>query len=230
MENRSILIFGKEGSGKSTVANQIVSNKYSLNEQGVYDQCTTKIVGITEYQAQKYEFSVVDTVGISNDESKIEEIKQFLQYNQPADFNIILFTWKLGRFTEEDKRTFDTILEAFDTSIVENSLLVITHCDGKSASARNRIIDDFRTSDNTKEISAYMTKGIITVGFPDYRDLDEDDLPLFQEKIENDRAILLKLIIESTRRIHVNYEARPPCPNILRHYFSRRLRRYCNIL
>lgn len=197
----NIVVLGKTGAGKSTVANSIVGQQ--LFEVGTSVRSVTR--GIRNGEAKfteddvEYNIKLIDTVGLfdtggKTNEQAIDEIKKHFQNRVPEGVNLILFVYREGRFTREEKDTFDFIIKKFSSEISEISALVITNCDTKSDRARENVKDEFCENTVTKPIADFVKKGIFVVGFPKLDDVDDEDKPRMEEKMEKDRKKLQALV------------------------------------
>ena len=201
----NILIVGKAGSGKSSVANHIlgdthfaVSSDVCSQEQMNHKQQYTQVTKNTLLQ-----LTVVDTKGLYAgrefpNKAAVKEMKLYINKHITEGISLVLFVCKKGRFTAEDRATFNFIISRFDKYIKDISALVITHCEDETAEDRERIIDNFRTNPQTRPIAEFMGKGIITVGFPNM-DKTPVYLQMFKASIEEDERALRDIISRSDR-------------------------------
>lgn len=111
----------------------------------------------------------------------------------PDGLNLIIFVFKSGRFTEEEKEAFELISRHFKSLVEKLSLLVITNC-GKKGDFRQKTIDEFRLSETTKPFADMMHKGIIAVNFPDISEYEDDEQEILLPKIKRDQQALHKII------------------------------------
>jgi len=178
---RNVVVIGKTGSGKSTVANKILcldDDKRCFNVQFSYQAVTTTIDNATRnipIGSETYAVNVIDTIGFSDtritgaksDDAIMKEIKKELTDRAPEGINLLIFVFRHSRFTNEEKAAFDKIQKSFSHLINRISLLVITNCEQLTRGAREKVIIDFKNDPLTKDFAKMMTKGIYTVGFPD---------------------------------------------------------------
>ena len=183
-EYRNIIVVGKTGAGKSTVANKIIGDdvfKVSDSLRAVTKRQTHTMVDL-EYVDVTYKIKMVDTVGLfDTGESKItndaivDKLRTYLIDKCPDGINLVLFVFKKGRFTDEERQTFDIIIKEFKREVSEFSALVITHC-AMGTKARQEYLDLFTKDSSTRNISSFVKKGIYPVDFPPL-DGDEDEEP-----------------------------------------------------
>ena len=187
-EIRTVVVVGKTGAGKSTVANQIlgreafkVKNVASSVTSEVEDMCS---LVYDESSNTRYNFRVIDTLGVFDTSLKndavITKIKKFFQNEAPGGVNLVLFVFRKGRFTKEERETFDYIIKHFKKEISNYSALVLTNCDGQSDAANQQFRQSFE--DEANDIADFMKKGIYMVGFPDLSNMR----PLIKEAMEVD--------------------------------------------
>ena len=192
---RNIVILGNIGSGKSTLVNRIVGENIcqvrgsieSVTRSTTYD----KSIPATA-RGCCYTFRLIDTAGVydRNNHEIVSEIRRTFQ-EEIHNVNLVLFVYKDGRFTPENRQTLEVIMRHF-TQISEISALIVTNCDQKGKAARSRIKEDIETS--AKFITNFVKKGIFTVGFPNLSEIDEDMRPLYEESIKKDETMLRDLV------------------------------------
>ena len=198
-EYRNIIVVGKTGAGKSTVANKIVGdNVFPVADslQSVTKRQTHSIVEL-DYGDVTYKIKMVDTVGlfdtgaskITND-AIVDNLRKYLKDKCPDGINLVLFVFRKGRFTDEERQTFDIIIKEFKREVSEFSALVITHC-AMGKKGRQDYLDSFTKDSGTRNISSFVKKGMYPVDFPPL-DEDEDEGPSKREL--NDVESLRQLI------------------------------------
>ena len=199
---RNVIILGKTGCGKSTLANKILNeNRFivtgKVSSETVAIKSESNIVTI---RGTRYEITVTDTVGffdtnqrenVNNDIMK--KIVSELSKVAPYGLNLIIFVYKNGRFTTEERESFNIITKHFKSLIEKASMLVITNCGTKEA-ARQQVIEDFKTHDFTQPFANMMQKGIYVVDFPDLNNYDDEVARVLEPRIERDQARLHEVI------------------------------------
>lgn len=216
---RNVLVIGKTGGGKSTIANKILcmdDDKRVFDVQRSYEAVTRRIenqISRIRMGSTTYEINMIDTIGFSDNrksgaksnEMIMKEIKKEMQDRAPEGLNLLIFVFKHGRFTEEERVVFDKIQKNFSHLINHISLLLITNCESMVEEAREKVIADFRSDPLTKDFAKMMTKGIFTVGFPDIATIN----PMFKQGMlqimRNDISAVHKIIANASSRF-LQYE------------------------
>ena len=210
VRDRCVVVLGKSGAGKSTVANMLIgydpmspeSPRFTVSEQ-VFASVTREVSAAkTEFwrNNKKYAMTVIDTVGlfdtdaVGNDDV-LEKIEEYFK-NHIIGVNLILFVFKKGRFTQEERDVFSFIRSKFVEEICPISALAVTGCEADTAERREEILKEFRSDPNSKEIAHQMRKGIYPVGFPPVKSMIPALQLAFKEVIDDDRNRLLDLVVE----------------------------------
>ena len=190
LPKRNVVVIGKTGCGKSTLANKILclddeNRKFDVQNsmQSVTSEIENDICKV-RIGSTSYSINMVDTIGFSDarrsgtksNDMIMKEIKKEMKDRAPEGVNLLIFVFKHGRFTEEERVVFDKIQKNFSHLINHISLLVITNCDQLSKEAKEKVITDFKTDPLTKDFAKMMKKGIFTAGFPDTKTLN----PMFK--------------------------------------------------
>ena len=186
VHHRHVVAIGKTGCGKSSVANRILGRDYFDVRASLYSVTKHVEHNTTDFTKDgvKYYVNVYDTVGLfdtnmlSNQEI-MKEVKEYANDNAKNGINLVLFIFRKGRYTPEEKEAFDFIVQRFGKQISAVCALVITHCDGDDKEARSALIEDFRSNPTTCDVANFMKKGIYTVGFPH----KEKTLPIVYEAL-----------------------------------------------
>ena len=211
VNDRFVLVVGKSGAGKSTVANKIldplhgppfkVSNDVLPNDTAEMKTATALLE--TDH-AEKYHVRVIDTQGffdsrnVSN-KAVISGIKKYLVDEIPSGLNLILFVFKHGRWTEGEQKMYDFITRKFVEEVSSISALVITGCENITDEERKRIVDEFKS--RCPKVDAFMKQGIVAVGFPDISKLKEKVRQLCEEEQKSDQEKLRKLVYSCDDKI-----------------------------
>ena len=204
--NRSVVVVGKTGAGKSTVANKVLGQKKF--DVGNFASSVTSTVhaGCHPFYDQSsrtlYNFKVIDTLGFFDTKLKngdvITKIKAFFQNECPEGVNLVLFVFRKGRFTAEERRTFDYIIKNFSNQISDFSALVLTFCDGQSDAANQQFLGSFKSE--ARNIADFMKKGIHIVGFPDVSNMRPRIREAMEEDIKEQTEMLQKIVMEADKR------------------------------
>ena len=119
VETRNVVVVGKTGAGKSTVANKVLGQE-KFTVKNVAGSVTLDVEAHCCYLDDKssqtrYNLKVIDTVGLFDTKVKndaaIKKMKNFFQNECPGGVNLVLFVCRKGRFTEEERSTFDYIMK-----------------------------------------------------------------------------------------------------------------------
>ena len=215
---RNIVVLGKTGCGKSTLANKIICDDDTFPVSASFDSSTLMNMHANEsieIGGRTYSINMIDTVGFSDTSKKkqnnqiMKEINKQLKLRVPEGLNLIIFVLKLGRFTDEEYKVFKKLAGNFSDLIKELSMLVITGCDGKNDKARNDIIKDFRENRKTKPFADIMKKGIFCVGLPDIKELSEEVKETTQLQMDID-MIPIHRVIADAHLLYLQEQIRQP--------------------
>ena len=216
VRERCVVILGKSGAGKSTVANVLLGCDPASQKQrfavshNVLDSVSEGVVHAkTEFLRDdiKYQMTVIDTVGLfdarnqpkKDDETIFEKLEEYFK-DHINGVNLILFVCKKGRFTKEEKDVFLFISRKFVSEICPISALVFTGCEADTPEVRKEFCDDFESNVYTKQIALQMKKGVHTVGFPPLNRMMPSLQPAYRQRMEEDKKHLIDLIVECERK------------------------------
>ena len=109
MSHRNVVVIGKSGAGKSTVANKLLDEetfKVAASVDGITGVISHSEVTI-EQGGKLYLTKVVDTVGLMDpklqEKDTIADIKRYFRHIFPYGINLIMFVFRMGRFTAEER-------------------------------------------------------------------------------------------------------------------------------
>ena len=213
---RNIVIVGKIGTGKATIANQIFGEK--MFEVSGWMHSVTKSTGVVfkseplEKDARvRYNILVMNTVGMHVSDTLSQRhitaaIESFLDQCQ-SGIHLVLFVFKNDRFCIQDEEAFNNFIKCrFAEDLSEISALFITCCEGLHPTAQQEIRDEFRSNHRLKQITEFMKKGIFTVGFPNTEVVRKELKCPYEEGIKADRERLMNLIMAECKQPHLSYD------------------------
>ena len=200
---RSIVIIGKKGAGKSTIANRL-------------SQTSNFPVGciLSRKESWTWNDTVTSPDGTSLVFYMIERIPPELSQKQPASIpppkndislpdqiSLVIFVFKYGCFTREEKYFFERIMGSSKDDLRSISALVITGCDDLSEETKKTYIQDFKQDAETKAIASFMQKGIHCVSLPDITKIRAELVQVYQKDIEQSE-IEMKALLDSSSQAH----------------------------
>lgn len=203
-----MLIVGRTGGGKSTIANQILGRD-EFKVSASFKSVTKRIVHATtriNLMDGTYDITVYDTVGLfdtsmMSDAQIMKVIQTYVSTHSPDGIHLVLFVVKKGRYSPEEKEAYDNLMSLFKSRTSSVSALVITHCESDTDDSRTVYIRDIRAGSVTSKVAAFMKKGIYTVGFPDKTYMKPSLQALMKEYIEQDRQQILRLIASCHEKV-----------------------------
>ena len=210
VRKRCVVLMGKSGAGKSTVANQMVGHDpmsrhnppFGVSQQSVTREVKHEVVKFMEGNIM-YEMTVIDTVGLFDTEIKgqdpiFDKIEAYLK-DYVDGINVILFVFKKGRLTAEEQEVFSFIRGRFDQEISPISALAVTGCENDTPEARRSLVREFQVNDATRQIASQMKKGIYPVGFPPVKNMIPALQHAYTQQMLVDRSTLRNLVIQSDK-------------------------------
>jgi hypothetical protein len=205
---RTILILGKVGMGKATIANKIAGTTVfpvcspvsaMLREPGQREKgcfqtgVYTKWSNDSESDSATIELTFLLFDTRSSDKNQMIFKRTCEEELTVRGVNLIMFVLNEKTLTQEDTDLMDDILEHLQKEkVAESSVLVLTGCEQLGKRERNEYHKKLYESNLTKNIANFVNQELI-VGFP-----DEKTKPLlmqqYKEAIEEDTQSLRKLV------------------------------------
>ena len=218
MRQRCVLLLGKSGAGKSTVANHLVGHDplspdeppFRVRNTVLESESVTREVKheTVEFMWENdlYRVTVVDTIGLFGIQFGRQDIfDKFVQYIREyiLRIDLILFVFKKWRFTAEEKDVFSFITAKFRENHIARcpkdispiSALVITGCECDDTTAREELVQAFKVDPSSRKVASQMGMGIYPVGFPPLRFMIPALGDYYKSGMERDRDTLRELIV-----------------------------------
>ncbi len=209
---RNILIIGKTGSGKASIANAILSsNVFHVGTaiQSTTRECddTIKTIEVGQYA---YTIALVDTVGVRDDQQH-EQIQTRMREALKSfeSLSMILLVFKLERFTPQEKVSFQEVVSVL-TSRFNNvsaiTALIVTCCEQKDDQARNLIRENLAMHDTAKVVQ-FAQKGTFLVGLPKLSEVPPEIKQIIELKINSDEQQLQDLAKQASMKENIQPES-----------------------
>lgn len=204
--SRRILLLGKTGAGKATLANHITGT----TEFKVHDalESITRIpvlsdaVQVGSPDHVQYIVKLLDTTGLERGprvtrQEAVREIKTYCVEKGGESDVLILFVVAYGRFTDEEWDIFRYIVKKLSkVNLSSFSALIVTKCEDLSEEARKELVSEIHRSAQTTAIAKFMSKGIHPVGFPNPTKLKLELRDAYKEWMEKDELTLQQLFTD----------------------------------
>ena len=215
-EERCVVLLGKSGAGKSTVANQLAEHDPMSSKDPPFKVSTQVLQSVTRDVSHtdriftredvQYKVTVIDTVGLFDTKALghddlFDKIEEYFN-NHIKGVNIILFVFRQGRMTEEEIKVFSFVESRLTKEFSPISALAITGCENMDDEARKALINEFEGDQETKRIASQMGKGIYPVGFPNIKTLRPVLREAYKPQMDKDRDTLLDLVFHA-KKLHL---------------------------
>ena len=122
----------------------------------------------------------------------------------PDNVSLILFVYRHGRFTDEEKALFYFGKQHFQSASTLCAT-VITNCDGMTSEAKQKIVADFKENGSTKQLATFMNKepGICCASFPDIDKLDKGLQDVYKQEFSASQTALSNLLQLNESRMNI---------------------------
>lgn len=200
INRRNIVIVGKAGTGKATIANQISGAiTFDVLDRRLMSRSAREIVSKRlSVDGCEIKLSIIDTAGLNGfpNKTNLQILEDIRQQSSEGGINLILFVVSHSDgFTQEDRQPTEFIISHLHESMSTISALVVTKCENQNDQKRAAIIKDYK--DNAQSITNFMGKGILTFGFPKPEDIDDEFKPIIDQRVQQDKQKLHDLVYSS---------------------------------
>ena len=207
---RNVLVVGKTGGGKSTIANRILTSIEETEQPFIVSsdvlsstECETIMKsGILYTGKGTFNVNVIDTIGLFDtrgtlsNKLALSKMRQFFRSQVSEGIHLIIFTFKVGRWTQQEEEVMLEIVKNFKEDVSDVSALVFTACEQYNQAKRDSIVNDFQSKPKFKHVAEMMKRGIHTVGFPDFSEMDEHISQIYEPGVKADQEKLRQLVYE----------------------------------
>ena len=218
-QERNILVLGKIGAGKASIANAILGSCVFF--VGTSIQSTTRecndTIAVKEHEAgcYKYKIALVDTVGV-NKQHQDEEIQRISKALKSFNsLSMIILVFKLERFTPQERESFQNVISVLKSSFKDPSsitALVVTNCEQKDSQAKEEIRRDLALYGTaTAEVVQFAQKGTFLVGLPKLSELPLALKQHYELIVKDDEQQLQELAKQASMSESTNPEIGPEC-------------------
>jgi energy-coupling factor transporter ATP-binding protein EcfA2 len=212
---KTIVLFGKTGVGKSTIARHIFKqDKERFPNVGAVSSMTRKAKECyddvhdlwSDNSIVHVRVIILDTYSLHG-----QRYDFFQLMNRVKEISAVFFVLKHGRVTKDDCQPFDQMIDNFKTLQCDNRSdilkvcghLLITCCEGQDEKARENIVKMYESDPMTQKL-CQSVKEIKCVGFPDRDSLQPIMIDLYEEGIKNDEHALHEIVKTSVNlRVYI---------------------------
>lgn len=199
---RGVVIIGKAGVGKATIANAIIGEEIFevLNPVKSMTREAKSVAKSTTVGRYQYRFLLYDTVAqhksaVQNEPtvrsffSKLE--KEFIK----DGFGLLVFVLRYGQESEIECDVFRRIIGRLKKNASECCALVVTGCEFLSTSAKASYLEKLCKNEMTSPVATFMEKDrILLVSLPDMDEFEADMQEIYSTKKEISRNDLRALV------------------------------------
>jgi len=206
---KTILLIGRTGNGKSTLAN-IITGTSDFTE-GPYATSKTKKIQIEEFEDNEINYRIIDTVGIGDTKMTVDKVLRkiaLMGYSVKDGLSQIIFVTD-GKLAQEAKSTYYLLKEViFDKDIANCTTVIRT----KFTGFRNKKIcekEEEKMCESSGEFKWLIEQcnKIIFVDNQPIDIIDDEDLVFKNKQRRNEsRKIILNHLREISQKQHDDYK------------------------
>jgi tRNA U34 5-carboxymethylaminomethyl modifying GTPase MnmE/TrmE len=204
---RNIILIGRTGNGKSTIANILTDGEKF--EEGKYGVSQTSDIQAEEFEIKGISYKIIDTIGIGDTKLTNEEVlRKIIEAARTVRFglNQVLFVVS-GKFTREEILTYELLQKAiFDQDVAKYTAIVRTHFPYFEDEAETQK-DLKKMSENSKELAEIINSCNKIIHVDNHPRLPEDrkrsQKILFSHLEKCDKVYQPKNLVELNDKINV---------------------------
>ncbi|CAI2166199.1 4492_t:CDS:2 [Funneliformis geosporum] len=180
----AIILIGKTGAGKSTLANLIFGGVRKFETSDSSDSCT-QICQSSLIQLDDKEYNFVDTPGIFDTQKPDDDIMKEISQSIVQCSNgivAILYVIAWGRYTLEQQLTTDKVIEFLGEGSCRHLIVVFTKCKKEQTQDRYKMENDYSAN---KYLKTFLDKvGNRWVISPNL-DVFDEDTQIVKDQMDN---------------------------------------------
>ncbi len=201
---RNILIIGKTGAGKASIANAILGS--NVLYVGTAIESSTRecndIITVKSHKAGSYNYKValVDTVGVRDDRQQYQQIRRRIieALNSFESLSMIILVFKLERFSPQERESFQKAISILKSRLVNDAssitALVVTCCEQKNDQAREEVRRELEMDVTAfAKVVRFAQKGTFLVGLPKLSELPPELKQFMEQRVTRDEQQLQEL-------------------------------------
>jgi hypothetical protein len=242
VSQKNILIIGRTRTGKSTIQNLLVNPMAVPTDISLVSE--TREPSFRSFMLPKVKLllNIIDTPGVyerHNDESMRRSEEIILASitkcvnAEITKFHMACFAFSMGAgIQKDDIEALKLFINHLGPDVSENSCLIITRCEMKTASQRERLKRELSEDTEFKKIRPYFKKGIFFTGslnYDDYNTGQSSVIDQFKNILEY-RKMLINEFMQDIKPFEINQSCISEIRKIQLEYDEKIKRLQCQLL